>query len=162
MKVKDKKVMHFFIAIILDILISVLIPAGNGLTDIGVRAIGAAVATVYLWTFVATDWTSILSVLLFAVAGVMPFGKLLTTGAVPVLLIIVMSAVTIPLSRTGFISRVINWAVTRKFLKGRPWLFFAFYICCNLCYRMFSGCCCLRLDRTSCRQRALPGDRLRG
>ena len=54
MKVKDKKVMHFFIAIILDILISVLIPAGNGLTDIGVRAIGAAVATVYLWTFVAT------------------------------------------------------------------------------------------------------------
>lgn len=119
--------MHFFIAIILDLLISVLIPAGNGLTDIGVRAIGAAVATVYLWTFVATDWTSILSVLLFAVAGVMPFGKLLTTGAVPVLLIIVMSAVTIPLSRTGFISRVINWAVTRKFLKGRPWLFFAFY-----------------------------------
>lgn len=59
MKVKDKKVMHFFIAIILDLLISVLIPAGNGLTDIGVRAIGAAVATVYLWTFVATDWTSI-------------------------------------------------------------------------------------------------------
>lgn len=41
MKVKDKKVMHFFIAIILDLLISVLIPAGNGLTDIGVRAIGA-------------------------------------------------------------------------------------------------------------------------
>ena len=34
MKVKDKKVMHFFIAIILDLLISVLIPAGNGLTDI--------------------------------------------------------------------------------------------------------------------------------
>lgn len=125
--VKDQKTMHFFIAIFLDIAISVLIPAVNGLTPIGVRAIGAAVATVYLWTFVATDWTSILSVLLFAIAGVMPFETLLTTGVTPVLLIITMSAITIPLSRTGFIARVINWFITRKIVKGRPWLFFAFY-----------------------------------
>ena len=41
--------------------------------------------------------------------------------------IIVMSAVTIPLSKTGFIARVINWSVTRKVLRGRPWLFMAFY-----------------------------------
>ena len=72
------------------------------------RTIGAAAATVYLWTFVATDWTSIFSALLFAIAGVMPFPKLITAGAVPVMLIIVMSAVTIPLSKTGFIARVIN------------------------------------------------------
>jgi len=126
-KVKDKKTMHVFIAIFLDLAISLLVPAANGLTDIGVRAIGAAVATVYLWTFVATDWTSLLSVLLFAVAGVMPFGTLLTTGATPVLLIITMSAVTIPLSKTGFIARVINWFITRKVVKGHPWLFFALY-----------------------------------
>lgn len=123
----DKKTMHFIIAILLDIVISVFVPAVNGLTPVGVRAIGAAVATVYLWTFVATDWTSILSVLLFAVAGVMPFETLLTTGVTPVLLIITMSAITIPLSRTGFIARVINWFITRKVVKGRPWLFFAFY-----------------------------------
>ena len=126
-KAVDKKTMHFIIAIALDIAISVLVPAVNGLTPVGVRAIGAAVATVYLWTFVATDWTSILSVLLFAVAGVMPFEKLLTTGVTPVLLIITMSAITIPLSRTGFIARVINWFITRKMVKGRPWLFFALY-----------------------------------
>ena len=124
---KDKKTIHFCIAIILDILICLLVPATNGLTEIGVRTIGAAAATVYLWTFVATDWTSIFSALLFAIAGVMPFPKLITAGAVPVMLIIVMSAVTIPLSKTGFIARVINWFVTRKFLRGRPWLFFAFY-----------------------------------
>ena len=124
---KNKKTIHFLIAILLDVLISLLVPATNGLTDIGVRAIGAAVATVYLWTFVATDWTSIFAALLFAIAGVMPFATLLTTGAVPVLLIITMSAITIPLSRTGFIARVINWFVTRKILRGRPWLFFAFY-----------------------------------
>ncbi len=124
---KNNKTLHFLIAIALDVLISLLVPATGGLTEIGVRAIGAAVATVYLWTFVATDWTSIFSVLLFAVAGVMPFAKLLTNGAVPVLLIIVMSAITIPLSKTGVIARLINWFITRKFLRGRPWLFFAFY-----------------------------------
>ena len=124
---KDKKAIHFFIAIALDLLISFLLPAANGLTDVGVRTIGAAVATVYLWTFVATDWTSLLSVLLFAVAGVMPFATLLTTGATPVLLIITMSAITIPLSKTGFIARVINWFITRRVVKGRPWLFFALY-----------------------------------
>ena len=105
---KDKKTIHFCIAIILDILICLLVPATNGLTEIGVRTIGAAAATVYLWTFVATDWTSIFSALLFAIAGVMHFPKLITAGAVPVMLIIVMSAVTIPLSKTGFIARVIN------------------------------------------------------
>ena len=127
LKRTDKKTVHFIVAIVLDIAISLLVPPVNGLTPVGVRAIGAAVATVYLWTFVATDWTSILSVLLFAVAGVMPFETLLTTGVTPVLLIITMSAITIPLSRTGFIARVINWFITRNVVKGRPWLFFAFY-----------------------------------
>ncbi len=123
----DKKSMHFIIAILLDIVICMAIPPANGLTTIGVHAIGAAVATVYLWTFVATDWTSILSVLLFAVAGVMPFDELLKTGVIPVLFIVTMSAVTIPLNKTGFIARVINWFVSRKIIKGRPWLFFTFY-----------------------------------
>lgn len=124
---KDKKTMHVIIAILLDIAISLLVPASNGLTEVGVRTIGAAVATVYLWTFVATDWTSLLSVVLFAIAGVMSFSSLITAGAIPTMLIIVMSAVTIPLSKTGFIARVINWSVTRKVLRGRPWLFMAFY-----------------------------------
>ena len=52
---KDKKTMHVIIAILLDIAISLLVPASNGLTEVGVRTIGAAVATVYLWTFVATE-----------------------------------------------------------------------------------------------------------
>ena len=107
-KLTVNKTTHVIIALVLYALIAFLVPASNGLTEIGVRTIGAAVATVYLWTFVATDWTSILSVLLFAITGVMPFGTLLTTGATPVLLIITMSAVTIPLSRTGFIARVID------------------------------------------------------
>ena len=154
---KDKKAMHFLIAIALDLLISFLVPATNGLTEIGVRAIGAAVATVYLWTFVATDWTSIFSVLLFSIAGVMSFGQLLTTGAVPIMLIIVMSAVTIPLSRTGFIARVINWSVTRKILRGRPWLFFAFYFAAIYiigCFLDVAACCLIALPvaRELCRE----------
>ena len=154
---KDKKTIHFCIAIILDILICLLVPATNGLTEIGVRTIGAAAATVYLWTFVATDWTSIFSALLFAIAGVMPFPKLITAGAVPVMLIIVMSAVTIPLSKTGFIARVINWFVTRKFLRGRPWLFFAFYFAAIYiigCFLDVAACCLIALPvaRELCRE----------
>ncbi len=154
---KDKKSMHFLIAIALDILISLFVPATNGLTEIGVRAIGAAVATVYMWTFVATDWTSILSALLFAVAGVMPFAKLLTTGAVPVMLIIVMSAITIPLSKTGVIARLINWFVTRKFLRGRPWLFLAFYFAAIYivgCFMDVAACVLIALPvaRELCRE----------
>lgn len=154
---KDKKAIHFCIAIILDILICLLVPAANGLTEIGVRTIGAAAATVYLWTFVATDWTSIFSALLFAIAGVMPFAKLITAGAVPVMLIIVMSAVTLPLSKTGFIARVINWFVTRKFLRGRPWLFFAFYFAAIYiigCFLDVAACCLIALPvaRELCRE----------
>lgn len=154
---KDKKAIHFCIAIVLDILICLLIPAANGLTEIGVRTIGAAVATVYLWTFVATDWTSIFSALLFAIAGVMPFGTLITTGATPVMLIIVMSAVTLPLSKTGFIARVINWFVSRKFLRGRPWLFFAFYFAAIYiigCFLDVAACCLIALPvaRELCRE----------
>ncbi|NCB62770.1 MAG: hypothetical protein EOM52_04015 [Clostridia bacterium] len=154
---KNKKTMHFFIAILLDILICLLVPATNGLTDIGVRTIGAAVATVYLWTFVATDWTSIFAALLFAIAGVMPFGSLLTTGATPVMLIIVMSAVTIPLGKTGFIARVINWFVTRKILRGRPWLFFAFYFAAIYiigCFLDVAACCLIAFPvaRELCRE----------
>jgi sodium-dependent dicarboxylate transporter 2/3/5 len=154
---KDKKTIHFLIAIALDILISLFVPAANGLTEIGVRTIGAAVATVYLWTFVATDWTSILSVLLFAITGVMPFSSLLTTGAVPVMLIIVMSAVTIPLSKTGVIARLINWFVTRKFLRGRPWLFLAFYFAAIYivgCFMDVAACALIALPvaRELCRE----------
>lgn len=154
---KDKKTIHFFIAIALYVLISLFVPATNGLTDIGVRAIGAAVATVYMWTFVATDWTSLLSVLLFSVAGVMPFSSLLTTGAVPVMLIIVMSAVTIPLSKTGVIARLINWFVSRKFLRGRPWLFLAFYFSAIYivgCFMDVAACALIALPvaRELCRE----------
>lgn len=145
---KDKKSIHFLISIALFILISFIVPASNGLTEIGVRAIGAAVATVYMWTFVGVDWTSILSALLFAIAGVMPFASLLTTGAVPIMLIITMSAITIPLSKTGVIARLINWFVSRKFLRGRPWLFIAFFFAAVYiigCVMDVAACCLIAL-----------------
>lgn len=159
-KLTVNKTTHVIIALVLYALIAFLVPASNGLTEIGVRTIGAAVATVYLWTFVATDWTSILSVLLFAITGVMPFGTLLTTGATPVLLIITMSAVTIPLSRTGFIARVINWFVTRKVLKGRPWLFFAFYFFAIYIIGCFLDVAACALIAPAGGKRAVQRDRL--
>ncbi len=145
---KNKKTIHFLISIALYILISILVPPVNGLTEIGVRAIGAATATVYMWTFVGVDWTSIFSALLFAIAGVMPLPALLTTGAIPIMLIITMSAITIPLSKTGVIARLINWFISRKFLRGRPWLFIASYFAAVYiigCFLDVAACCLIAL-----------------
>ena len=142
---KDKKTMHVIIALVLDLAISLLLPPVNGLTPVGVRVIGAAVATVWLWSFVGVDWTSLLSILLFAITGVGSFGSLFTVGATPMLMLVTMSAVTIPLSRTGYIARIINWFVTRKFLKGKPWAFFAFFYAAVYIIGCFLDCgaCCL-------------------
>ncbi|MDO4571886.1 MAG: SLC13 family permease [Clostridia bacterium] len=145
-----KKFLHFLIAIAIDLIISLLVPAANGLTEIGVRTLGAAAAVIYLWLFVGVDWTSLLAIVLFALAGTLPFSTILanSAGSIPVLFIVTMSAISIALQESGVLNRLINWFITRKLLRGRPWLFLGFFFAAVYivsCFMDIAACCLIAL-----------------
>lgn len=126
MKAKYK---HLVIGLLLAVLVLVLVPSGNGLTDIGVHTLAVIVLTVYYWVFVGTDWVSLLAISLFAIAGTGTMKSLISMGLAntSALLIIFTSILCLALSYCGFMDRLITWFISRNAVRKRPWVFLAFY-----------------------------------
>lgn len=116
MKAKYK---HLVIGLLLAVLVLVLVPSGNGLTDIGVHTLAVIVLTVYYWVFVGTDWVSLLAISLFAIAGTGTMKSLIGMGLAntSALLIIFTSILCLALSYCGFMDRLITWFISRNAVK---------------------------------------------
>lgn len=74
------KYKHLIIGLLLAVLVLVLVPSGNGLTDISVHTLAVIVLTVYYWVFVGTDWVSLLAISLFAIVGTGTMKSLIGMG----------------------------------------------------------------------------------
>lgn len=123
-KSSSKKLMHTIIALVLWAIFKWLIPAPAPMTDAGMEICGVFVMATYLWITVETGWTSILTICMVAVSGVMSGTAAIKGSFGDWMFAFLMSCMLVNhvLSETGISRRIAVWFITRKFVKGRPYL----------------------------------------
>lgn len=134
-----KSYIHYLIALVLGLLIAFCIKPTQGLTEIGVRVLAVTVATLYLWLTVNTHWTSILFMGLLIMTGSMTPNAVWagSMGHFSVITMIVFMILNYALLQTGVINKVCNWFITRKIVKGRPYVFLYMFFASMMVLGMF-------------------------
>lgn len=126
---EDKKngAMHWLHPLIMALLMvsGWFLPTFSTVTEFGVKVLGIFVGMMYGWIFIDLIWTSLLGMIMLSLCGlgtaVAVFGS--GFGSEIVLLVIFFSVFTTWLEDIGLINTVTQWLLTRKVLKGRPYLF---------------------------------------
>lgn len=119
-----KDVIHTIIGVLLYIIIGHLLPYKEPLTKQGIQLLGIFVMTIYLWTTVSTFWPSVLAVFMLGTTGY-------CTGTVALkecfghgmtVFVAFMLIFNVAMNDSGFSRRIATFFITRKFVKGKPWL----------------------------------------
>lgn len=108
------------------------LPAANGLTHEGVRALAVIIPSIVLWLTMGTNWVSLLIMGLFVIGGVMPNGGAgnawaTSLGNPIIALIITFYILANTMADTGVIDTVAAWFISRPFLRGRPYAFMTMF-----------------------------------
>jgi len=121
----NKTAKNVIIASILFVLIKLIVPPVNGLTDIGINVIGVFIAIVYLWLTEGVGWVSLVAILLFVCTGVMPINAIFANSFGSWVTVFMISTMILNylLTDLGIVRRLVVWAISRKFLEKKPWLF---------------------------------------
>ena len=139
-----KQYIHVVIALILLVVVKLVVPAENGLTDIGVNVVAILAPILYLWIAVGTDWTSLLALAAIICTGVLTptavYGGAL--GSPVIIIVITMMALNQLLMDTGVIATLSKWVMTREIVRNRPYVFISlfFFLCLCLCLITDVGC----------------------
>ena len=123
-KETDLYFIHYVIMLIL-VACGWLLPAGEVITPMGMKAIGIFAGLIYGWIFIDLIWPSLLGLVLLSFTG---YGSLTDVfgegfGSEIVLLIIFFSVFTKWLEDIGLTNSIAQWMLSRKFLAGKPYLF---------------------------------------
>ena len=119
-----KSLIFTLIGVCIYIVIGYLLPYSEPLTQQSMRLLGIFVMTIFLWSTVSTTWPSILACFMLGTTGY-------CTGTVALkecfghgmtVFVAFMLMFNVALSETGLSRRIALFFVTRKFLKGKPWM----------------------------------------
>jgi len=112
-------------AIILAVLIKLLIPVSHGLTEKGLTFLAIFVATVFLWISCDTSWPSLLAMIALGMFNVIDATDIFTTtyGNYVSALVIAAMILSNQLEETGAAQYIAKWFLSRKAIKGRPFVF---------------------------------------
>ena len=113
--------------------IMLALPAGNGLTEYGVRFIAILIASMAMWIVVGTDWTALLFLGLLVIGGILTPGQVWagSLGNPIVMLVLVYTMIAVCLANNGVIDAVTAWFISRKFVEGRPYVFITMFFAAN-------------------------------
>ena len=119
-----KDMIHTVIAVLLYIIIGHCIPYSEPMTGQGMQLVGIFVMTVYLWTTVSTFWPSVLAVFMLGTTGYCSGTVALKEcfGHGMTVFVAFMFMFNVAMNDSGFSRRIALFFVTRKFVKGKPWL----------------------------------------
>ena len=102
-----------------------LLPTGGALTEYGVRVVMIFVGAIWGWIFAGLIVPSFLAMLFLVLAGMGTAKEVVGSGfgSEIILLIIFFSIFTQWLEDIGLTKSMANWLLSRKVLKGKPYLF---------------------------------------
>lgn len=130
---------HCLIALAMGLLLLLFLSPGAHLTAAGVRVIAVMVPMLYLWLTTNTHWTCLLALALLVTTGAMSANEVWagSLGSFVVMTVISYMLLNVCLKETGVIDRIAIWFITRRFVRGRPYLFLAMFFLSNLLIGMF-------------------------
>lgn len=119
-----KDLMFTLIGICIYIVVGHLLPHSAPLTDQSMQLLGIFLMTIFLWSTVSTTWPSILAVFMLGTTGYCSGTAALKEcfGHGMTVFVAFMLMFNVALSETGLSRRIALFFVTRKFIKGKPWL----------------------------------------
>lgn len=120
----NKSVIHVCIALAIWAIFKWLVPAPAPMSDTGMEICGVFIMATYLWITVGTGWTSILTVCMVAISGAMSATNAIKGSFGDWMFAFLMGCMLVNsvLSETGLSRRIAMWFITRKFVKGRPYI----------------------------------------
>ena len=121
---KSKKfLINLAIMLMLFVVIGMLPPFG-GITEVGMKVLGAFIAIVYGWIALDITYTSVIGFVLLGLTGFFTPLSALIAGFSnqTVLMTLVVGAFATGLSKLGVGELVINFMLSRKIVVGRPWV----------------------------------------
>lgn len=104
-------------------------------TDTGMEIFGIFLGTIYLWTFVETLWSSLISIVMVGLSSYAPMEQVLSSfiGNPVVIIVMFMFIMSGALECYGVTEHIAHYFLTRKMINGRPWMFiFIIGIACIL------------------------------
>ena len=129
-----KEKIHLLIGLAIYVVFAFLVPPVEPLTKEGVRVLGVFLMTVYWWTTLSVGWPSVICLYMLATTGITSASDVLAkswgNGMTPFLCFCFL--LNYAMAETGLSRRMALWFVTRKFVRGRPWLImstFLFSVC---------------------------------
>lgn len=136
---EKRQYIHYLIALIIGLVITFALQPVNGLTETGVRVVAILVPTLYLWLTTNTHWTCLLALALLVTTGAMTPNEVWagSMGHFVVITVITYMILNVCLKETGVIDKIAMWFVTRPFVKGRPYVFFAMFFASNIIIGFF-------------------------
>lgn len=103
-----------------------VIPAGNIISPIGMKVLGAFIGVMFGWIALDLVYPSFICMIVLALSG---FSKDINTvfsmgiGAELVILVILFGTFSAYMNEVGLSDTIAKWFLSRKITEGRPWLF---------------------------------------
>lgn len=134
-----KDYMHYCIALIIGLVLGFGLQPVNGLTEVGVRVIAILVPTLYLWLTTNTHWTSFLALGMLVMTLAMTPNEVWagSMGHFVVITIVTYFLLNVCLKETGVINKIAIFFITRKFVQGKPMMFFVMFYAANMIMGLF-------------------------
>ena len=124
-----KQTIHVIITLVLMFGIG-LLPPVSALTVSGMRVLGILLGIIWGVTFCQVAWPCLMGMGALVLYQVAPIGTILSTGlgSDSIMLMIFFFAFVAILEQNKITEFLATWLITRKVVKGKPWLFSYFLI----------------------------------
>lgn len=134
-----KRDLHWLIYLVILLGIPLAVRPTGSLTQLGVYALAITVSTLYAWLTIGSIETSLLYMVLMIVVGVLGANDVWVAsfGNSVFVTILVFVMLSECLKETGVIGKIANWFISRKLVKGRPYMFLGMFFLSNLAIGMF-------------------------
>ena len=134
-----KRDLHWLIYLVILLGIPLAVRPAGSLTQLGVYALAITVSTLYAWLTIGSIETSLLYMVLMIVVGVLGANDVWVAsfGNSVFVTILVFVMLSECLKETGVIGKIANWFISRKLVKGRPYMFLGMFFLSNLAIGMF-------------------------
>ncbi len=118
--------LHFAITLLIMIAFN-FVPTVGEITRYGMQSIGILVGVIYGFATVGTMWAALAGIVALGIIGVMGQVVASALGTPMIWGVIFIQIIMYALAKEGVTKFFANWIISRKVVKGRPWLF-SFFI----------------------------------
>lgn len=126
---KNGELLKFVAIIGVSVLVKLLLPEYYDLTPIGITYLAIFIGSILCWMFVDTVWPSVLAMAMLIMCGVLNIGQV-GAGSIGNILVITLMCATViagKLREYGVLGYMARWAISRKIVHGRPYVFCAIW-----------------------------------